>query len=110
MINGNDIERLGVLCLDRNGRLVKGSVDGVNWDRVVGVGGIARDIADDRQCTLSIKHFACDERRNLGCQVDAVYKDIYTSRLTSALFQTVISFVYYLLPGSEGKDLHPWFR
>jgi hypothetical protein len=34
-------------AIDGNGRLVKSRVDAVDWDGVVRVRGVARDVADD---------------------------------------------------------------
>lgn len=65
------------LKLDRNGRLVKGSVDVVYGDRVVRVGGVTRYIADYRKLAARRgKRLLIDEWRDFGGEVDAVDEDI----------------------------------
>lgn len=62
-----------------NGGLVKGGVDGVDGDRVVGVGGVAGNIDDDAEVALLAgggDGFRRDERGDLGGQVNAVDKDV----------------------------------
>lgn len=76
MVDGDNVQWLGVGGLDRNGRLVKGGVDGIDGNGVVGVGGITRNVTNDRQGTFSVQQLAGDERRNLMCEVNAVDKDI----------------------------------
>jgi hypothetical protein len=62
---------------NRHGRLAESGVDVVDGDRVVRVGGVARDITDNAQAArLSGQRFGVDEGRNLGGEVDAVDEDI----------------------------------
>lgn len=62
---------LVVLDLDRHSRLVESGVDSVDGDGVVGVGGIARHIADDAQLAAgSRKKVVVDEGRNGLREVD----------------------------------------
>ena len=57
--------------------LAEGGVDVVDGDRVVGVGGVARDVADNAQAArLSRQRLGVDEGRDLGGEVDAVDEDI----------------------------------
>lgn len=60
-----------------NGRLVKGSVDVVDGDRVVRVCGVAADVADDAQLALGrLQALLVDERWNGLGEVDAVDEDV----------------------------------
>jgi hypothetical protein len=62
---------------NRHGRLAEGGVDIVDGDRVVRVGGVARDITDNAQAArLSGQRLGVDEGRDLGGEIDAVDKDI----------------------------------
>jgi len=62
---------------DGHCRLAECGVDVVDGDGVVGVGGVARDVADDAQAArLSGQRLGIDEGRNLGGEVDAVDKDV----------------------------------
>jgi hypothetical protein len=62
---------------NRHGRLAEGGVDVVDGDRVVGVGGVARDVADDAQAArLRGERLGIDEGRDLGGEVDAVDENI----------------------------------
>lgn len=57
--------------------LAESGVDVVNGNGVVGVGGVAGDVADDTQAArLSGQRLGVDERRNLGREVDAVDEDV----------------------------------
>jgi hypothetical protein len=57
--------------------LREGGVDVVDGDGVVGVGGVAGDVADDAQAArLSGQRLGVDERRDLGAEVDAVDEDV----------------------------------
>lgn len=76
MINGDDFQRMRVRCFNRDSRFVKGGVDGIDGDGVVGVGGITGDVTNDRQGAFAVQQFAGDERRNLLGEVNAVNKDI----------------------------------
>ena len=52
VVDADDTERQVVAALrerDGHGRFAEGGVDVVDGDRVVGVGGVARDVADDAQ-------------------------------------------------------------
>jgi len=79
VIDGANIQgRVGFVGLaevDRDHRVVKSRVDRVHWDRVVWVGGIARDVDNDREGTLTVQHFLGKERWDGLVQVDAVDKD-----------------------------------
>lgn len=62
---------------DGNGWLVKRGVDVVNWDWVVWVGGVARNVAHNAQFAVwRSERGLVDEGWNLGREVDAVDKDI----------------------------------
>ena len=80
VVDADDAQRQAVAALgEGNGNcgLAEGGVDVVDGDGVVGVGGVARDIADDAQAArLSRQRLGVDERRNLGGEVDAVDEDI----------------------------------
>lgn len=52
VIDGNDRQRRPRRRLDGNGGLVKRRVDVVDGDGVVGVGRVARDVADDAEGAL----------------------------------------------------------
>lgn len=57
--------------------LVEGGVDAVDWDWVVGVGGIAADINDNGQVALlGLERIGVDKWWNLGGQVDAVDENV----------------------------------
>lgn len=57
-------------------RLVKGGVDRVDGDRIVGVGGVARDIDNDGQVALVVEHLGGEERGDGLVKVDTVDKDL----------------------------------
>jgi hypothetical protein len=57
--------------------LAEGGVDVVDGDRVVRVGGVAGDVADDAQAArLGGERLGVDEGGDLGGQVDAVDEDV----------------------------------
>lgn len=57
--------------------LAEGGVDVVDGDGVVGVGGVAGDVADNAQAArLSRQRLGVDEGRDLGGEVDAVDEDV----------------------------------
>jgi hypothetical protein len=80
VVDADDTERQFVAALgerDGHGRFAEGGVDVVDGDRVVGVGGVARDVADDAQTArLGGERLGVDEGRDLGRQVDAVDEDV----------------------------------
>lgn len=80
VVDADDAQRQTVAALgERHGYcgFAEGGVDVVDGDGVVGVGGVARDVADDTQAArLSRQRLGVDEGRNLGREVDAVDKDI----------------------------------
>lgn len=62
---------------DRDGGLVKGGVDVVDWDWVVWVGSIAGHIHHDRQVSVRVRQtLGVDEIGDLVHEVDAVDEDI----------------------------------
>lgn len=62
--------------------LGEGGVDVVDWDGVVGVGGVARDIADNAQATrVGGQRLGVDEGRDLGGEVDAVDENVRLDNL-----------------------------
>lgn len=66
-----------VLDLDRDGGVLEGCVNGVDRDRVVGVGGIARNINNDSQVATRLgKELLVDEGRNGLGKVNRVKEDI----------------------------------
>lgn len=54
VVNGNDIQGKRVLGLDRENRAVKSGGLVVDGKRVVGVGGVAADVANDGQFAFSV--------------------------------------------------------
>jgi extradiol dioxygenase family protein len=80
VVDADDAERQVVATLGerhRHGRLAEGGVDVVNGDRVVGIGGVAGDVADDAQAArLGGERLGVDEGRDLGGEVDAVDEDV----------------------------------
>lgn len=78
MIDRDDRE-LGTVALhlDRNGGLIKRSVDIVHRDRVMRIRSIAADIADNAQLPiLALQALQVDEGGNGLAEVDAVYEDV----------------------------------
>jgi hypothetical protein len=68
---------LVVLDLDGNGGVLEGCVNGVDRDRVVGVGGIARNVNNDSQVATRLgKELLIDEGRNGLGKVNCVKEDI----------------------------------
>lgn len=78
-----DHRQLGLLLnLNRHRRLVERRSDSVNRDRVVGVGGVSADIADNRQLAVSrIQALVIHKAGDLRVQVNAVNKDIALDNL-----------------------------
>lgn len=78
MVDGDDGQPWPVaLDLDLDCGLVKGCVDVVDGDRVVGVCGVAADIAHDAQLpAILLQALHVDEWRDRLGQVDAVDKDV----------------------------------
>ena len=80
VVDAYDAQRQTVAALgQRHGYcgLAESGVDVVDGDGVVGVGGVARDVADDTQAArLSRQRLGVDEGRDLGGEVDAVDEDI----------------------------------
>ena len=80
MVNADDAEGQVVAALGkRDGHcgLGEGGVDVVDGDGVVGVGGVAGDVADDAQAArIGGQRLGIDEGRDLGGEVDAVDEDI----------------------------------
>ena len=66
-----------VLDLDGDGGVLEGCVNGVDRDRVVGVGGIARNVNNDSQVATRLgKELLVDEGRNGLGKVNRVKEDI----------------------------------
>ena len=80
VVDADDAQRQTVAALgESHGHcgLRECGVDVVDGDGVVGVGGVAGNIADDAQAArLSRKRLGVDEGRNLGAEVDAVDEDV----------------------------------
>ena len=70
VVDADDAQRKTVAALGEGHGycgLAEGGVDVVDGDGVVGVGGVARDVADDTQAArLSRQRLGVDEGRNLG--------------------------------------------
>ncbi|KAJ8052541.1 hypothetical protein LXG23DRAFT_50544 [Yarrowia lipolytica] len=68
--------------LNRHGGMVERGSNCVHGDRVVGVGGVSRDVDNDTELSgLLVEQIVVDERRNGLRQVDAVDEDIRVSNL-----------------------------
>jgi hypothetical protein len=80
VVDADDTKRQVVAALGErhgHGRLAEGGVDVVDGDRVVRVGGVAGDVADDAQAArLGGERLGVDEGRDLGGEVDAVDEDV----------------------------------
>lgn len=80
VVDADDAQRQTVAALGESHghcRLREGGVDVVDGDGVVGVSGVARDVADDAQAArLSGQRLGVDEGRDLGGEVDAVHEDV----------------------------------
>lgn len=80
VVDADDAQRQAVAALGQwhgNRRAGEGGVDVVDGNRVVGVGGVARDVADDTEAARGGRERLCvNERRDLGGQVDAVDEDV----------------------------------
>lgn len=74
VVDADDGQRAGVLVVldsDGDGGVVKGGVDGVDGDGVVGVGGVARDVDDDAQLAAGLgEKLVVDEGRDGLGEVD----------------------------------------
>lgn len=74
MVDADDGQRGGVLVVldgDRDGGVVKGGVDRVDGDGVVGVGGVARDVDDNAQLAARLREeVVVDEGRDGLGEVD----------------------------------------
>lgn len=85
VVDADDAERQIVAALGERHRhrgLGEGRVDVVDGDGVVGVGGVARDVADDAQAArIGGQRLGVDERRDLSREVDAVDEDIRLDNL-----------------------------
>jgi hypothetical protein len=85
VVDANHAERQVIAALgklDRHGGFAEGGVDVVDGDRVVRVGGVAGDVANDAQAAgLCRERLGVDEGRDLGRQVDAVDEDIRLDNL-----------------------------
>lgn len=78
MVDGDDGQRGPVtLDIDLDGGLVECGVDVVDGNGVVGVGGVAADVADDAELAAgALEARAVDKRRDGLGQVDAVDEDV----------------------------------
>lgn len=80
MVDADDAQRKVIGLgrqLHRDRRAREGGVDVVNWNRVVWVRGVTRDIAYDAQSAIRRRQrVRFDEWRDLGREVDAVDEDI----------------------------------
>ena len=66
--------------VDVDGRFVKGGVDVVDGERVVGVGSVARYVDDDAETTRGtsgLDRRLVEERRDFRGEVDAVDKNLF---------------------------------
>lgn len=89
VVDADHAQRQTVAALgkrDRHCGLAESGVDVVDGDRVVRIGGVAGDVADNAQAArLSRQRLGVDEGRDLGGEVDAVDEDI---RLDNLLVRT----------------------
>lgn len=84
MVDGDDQKWRSFGSLDSHGRLIKSSIDVVDWDGVVGVSGVATDIDNNCQLTVGVgQSLPVDEVGDGLIEVNAVDKDIGFLRLTS---------------------------
>lgn len=71
--------RTGLRDSDRNSRIIECSINCIDWNRVVGVGGITADVHDNRKSAASSSSFYLgggNKVGNLRRQVDAVDKNV----------------------------------
>lgn len=84
VVDADDGERAGVLVVlddDGDGGVVKGGVDGVDGDGVVGVGGVARDVDDHAQLTARLgEELVVDEGGDGLGEVDLLSISLTQSR------------------------------
>ena len=77
MVDGNDAEWWSSLGLYSDSWLGEERVDRVDWDRVVWVGSVAGNVADDAEfAVLRIKTVWADEWWDRVGEIDAVDKDL----------------------------------
>lgn len=77
MINRDNTQLWTLLDLDRNSWLIESGSDSVDRHRVVRVGSISRDVADDAELAVWVlERSVVDKVRDLEGEVDAVDKDI----------------------------------
>lgn len=77
MVDRDNAQLWLTLNIDRYSWLIESGSDSVDWDRVVGVGGIGRNIADDAELAiLGSQALHVDKVWNLRGKINAVDKDV----------------------------------
>lgn len=77
MVDGDDAEWWSSLGFYGDSRLGKERVDCVDWDRVVWIGRVAGNVADNAEfAVLRVEAFWADEWWDWVGEIDAVDKDL----------------------------------
>ena len=77
MVDADDTDGWVVVASNWQGRSAESAVLSIDWHRIVRVGGVTTDIADDGQHSLVfLENLIVDKRWYLLRQIDAVDKDI----------------------------------